>query len=100
MTLDELTKKISERMGDNSGLGAVLKFDLGDEGAITLDGKSEPNTVTNDDGEADCTVGVSLGDLVDMIEGRLDPMAAFSLGKLRIEGDMAVAMNLGSLMNG
>ena len=100
MTLEELTTKIRERMGEQSGLDGVLKFDLGDDGAITLDGKSSPNTVTNDDGDADCTVGVSLGDLIDMIKGDLDPMAAFSLGKLRIEGDMGLAMKLGGLMNG
>ncbi|MEX1362987.1 MAG: SCP2 sterol-binding domain-containing protein [Nannocystaceae bacterium] len=35
-----------------------------------------------------------------MIKGDLDPMAAFSLGKLRIEGDMGVAMKLGGLLGG
>ncbi|MCA9656264.1 MAG: SCP2 sterol-binding domain-containing protein, partial [Myxococcales bacterium] len=92
--------KIRERMGNDSGLDAVLKFDLGDDGVIVLDGKSSPNTVSNEDGDADCTVGVALDDLVGMIKGDLDPMAAFSLGKLRIDGDMGVAMKLGGLMNG
>lgn len=99
MSVEDLTKKIGERMGQDSGLGAILKFDLGDDGAIVLDGKSDPNSVNNDASvEADCTVGVSLEDLTAMIGGDLDPMAAFSLGKLRIEGDMGIAMKLGSLM--
>jgi putative sterol carrier protein len=97
-SLSDITTKIREKMGQNSNLGAVLKFDLGDDGVIVLDGKSEPNTVSNDDVDADCTVGVALGDLKAMIAGDLDPMAAFSLGKLRIDGDMGVAMKLGSLM--
>jgi putative sterol carrier protein len=33
-----------------------------------------------------------------MLVGKLDPMAAFSLGKLQLEGDLGVAMKLGSLM--
>ena len=97
-SLSDVTTKIRDKMGQDSGLGAILKFDLGDDGVIVLDGKSEPNAVSNDDKDADCTVGVSLEDLSSMIYGDLDPMAAFSLGKLRIDGDMGVAMKLGSLM--
>lgn len=100
MTVEELTTKIRERMGDDSGLDATLKFDLGDDGVIYLDGKAQPNTAHNEDKDADCTVGVALEDLVGMIKGDLDPMAAFSLGKLRIDGDMGVAMKLGGLMGG
>jgi putative sterol carrier protein len=98
MSLADVTTKIRDKMGQDSGLKAVLKFDLGDDGVIVLDGKSEPNAVSNDDRDADCTVGVALADLRAMMSGDLDPMAAFSLGKLRIEGDMGVAMKLGSLM--
>lgn len=98
MSLEDVTKKISDKMGQDSGLDAVLKFDLDDDGVIVLDGRSSPNVVTNEDKDADCTVGVALADLEAMIKGELDPMAAFSLGKLRIEGDMGVAMKLGGLM--
>ena len=100
MSLEELTSKIRDKMGQNSGLDSTLKFDLGDDGVIFLDGKSSPNSATNDDNEAECTVGVALDDLKAMISGDLDPMAAFSLGKLRIEGDMGVAMKLGSIVGG
>lgn len=101
MSIEDVTSKIRDRMGDNSGLDSILKFDCGDDGVIVLDGKSSPNAVSNDAKvEADCTVGVALADLQQMIAGELDPMAAFSLGKLRIEGDMGVAMKLGSLMGG
>lgn len=98
MSLEELTTKVRDKMGQDSGLDATLKFDLGDDGFLFLDGKSTPNTVSNDDKEAECTVGVALDDLNAMIKGDLDPMAAFSLGKLRIEGDMGVAMKLGQLL--
>ncbi len=100
MSLEELTTKIRERMGEDSGLGATLKFDLGDDGVLFLDGASEPNKVTNDDDDADCTIGVAFDDLKAMMSGDLDPMVAFSTGKLRIEGDMSIALKLGNIVGG
>lgn len=101
MSVEELTDKIKKSVGDDSGLGASIKFDLGDDGAIVIDGSVQPNVVNNDaDFDAACTVGVSLDDLKSMMSGDLDPMAAFSLGKLKLDGDMSIAMKLGSLLGG
>lgn len=98
MSLESTTSKIAGRVGDDSGLGATLKFDLGDDGVIHIDGASNPNAVSNDDKDADCTVSMSLGDLEALIAGELDPTVAFMAGKLRVSGDMGVAMKLGNLV--
>ncbi len=98
MSLEDLTNTIKEKVGDDAGLDASIKFDCGDDGVIVIDGTVSPNVVTNEDIDAQCTVGVALDDLKAMMAGDLDPMAAFSLGKLRIDGDMSVAMKLGNLM--
>ena len=98
MSLESTTSKIKEKVGEDCGLGAKLKFDLGDDGNILIDASEVPNHVSNDDVDADCTVKMSLADLDAMLSGDLDPMAAFSLGKLQLEGDMSVAMKLGNLM--
>ena len=95
---EELTVKIRKRMGQDSGLGATLKFDLGDDGIIFLDGRSIPNSVTNDDADADCTMGIALADLKAMLSGDLDPMIAFSSGKLRVEGDVGAMAKLGNIV--
>ena len=76
--------------------GKKVKFDFGDAGKIYLDGVG--NKVTNEDGAADTTIKVKLEDFVDMAGGKLDPTAAFMQGKLRVEGDMGVAMQLQGVM--
>jgi putative sterol carrier protein len=98
MSLESATNTIKGRVGDDAGLGATLKFDCGDDGVIVIDGRAKPNTVSNDNREADCTVGLTLGDLEAMLAGDLAPTTAFMTGKLRVEGDMGVAMKLQSLM--
>lgn len=94
MTLDECTQAIRTKVGDDSGLAATLKFDCGDEGTIYIDGRSAPNSVTNANGEADCTVGITLANLNALLKGELEPATGFMVGKLKVAGDMAVAMRL------
>lgn len=94
MTYDEIYTRFS-----SAGAvvpGKTVKFDFGDDGKIFLDGKG--NKVSKDDAAADTTIKVKLQDFVDMAGGKLDPTAAFMQGKLRVEGDMGVAMQLQSVM--
>jgi len=99
MSLESSTETIRSNMGDDSGLGATVKFDFGDDGLIFMDGASSPNAVSNDDTEADCTISMSLEDFENMLTGDLDPTTAFMMGKLKVEGDMSIAMKLSSVMN-
>ncbi len=94
MTLDECTNAIRSKVGSDSGLNASLKFDCGDDGIVYIYGKSTPNSVSNDNGEADCTVGITLENLTAMLEGDLDPATGFMMGKLKVSGDMSVALRL------
>jgi len=99
MSIQEVTETVKTKVGEESGLGSSIKFDCGDDGVIVIDASVSPNVVSNDaDFDAACTVGVTLEDLKAMMAGDLDPMAAFSLGKLKLDGDMSVAMKLGNIM--
>ncbi len=98
-TLEEITEGMRNRVGDDSGLDATLKFDFGDDGVIYLDGSSTPNTVTNEDKDADCTMKISKENFLAMVGGELDGTTAFMMGKLKIEGNMGVAMKLQSVLN-
>ncbi len=100
MSADQLaafTSSVREKVGDDSGLDATIKFAFTDGGVLFIDGKSSPNAVSNDDAEAQCTVKVSSEDFGKLVSKELDPMAAFMGGKLKIEGDMGIAMKLGRL---
>ncbi|HMM85945.1 SCP2 sterol-binding domain-containing protein [Azohydromonas sp.] len=94
MDLQACTEALRAKVGDASGLNATLKFDCGDDGIVFVDGKSIPNSVSNDDKDADCTVGISLDNLTAMLEGDLEPATAFMTGKLKVSGDMSVALKL------
>ncbi|MBL4598674.1 MAG: SCP2 sterol-binding domain-containing protein [Rhizobiaceae bacterium] len=98
MTIEAAAESIRAKVGDSSGLGATVKFDCGDDGSVFVDGASTPNTVSTDGGDADCTVSLDLETLNELIAGDLDPTAAFMQGKIRVDGDMSVAMKLSSIL--
>lgn len=47
---------------------------------------------------ARCTVVITDADLVNMVNGRLNPQMAFMSGKLKIQGDMGLAMRLQQIL--
>ena len=89
-TLQDITDIMAKAVGVDSGLGKSLKFDFKGDGFILIDGGS----VTNDDKPADCTIVISKDDFELMADGKLDPTMAFMQGKIKINGDMSVAMKL------
>jgi len=78
----------------SSGFDRVVKFDLGEDGVIVIDGAS----VSTEDKPADCTITVSSDDLESMVNGDLDATSAFMQGKIRVDGDMSIAMQLSQLL--
>ena len=94
MNLEECTQAIRTKVGADSGLNATLKFDCGEDGTICIDGRSAPNTVSNESVETDCTVGITLENLTALLAGELEPATGFMMGKLKVAGDMSVAMRL------
>lgn len=48
--------------------------------------------------DAKCTITVAAKDFVDIINGKLNPQMAFMSGKLKVAGDMGLALKLQSLI--
>ena len=99
MSLEFVTAGLKEKVGEDCGLGAVLKFDFGDDGILVLDATQVPNVISNDDADAACTMTISLADFMAMAEGKLDGTSAFMSGKLKIQGDMGIAMKLAPILS-
>lgn len=93
MNLEEIAARINERI-QGSGFGHSVKFDMGDDGVIFIDGEK----VSTDDATADCTITIAKDDFESLAAGELDPTSAFMQGKMKIDGDMSVAMQLSQLL--
>jgi len=78
-------------------LQATLKIIMDDEHYVYVDGYT--GQVSKEDKEAECTLVLSLQNMVEIIAGVLNPTAAFMQGKLKIEGNMGVAMRLQSFFS-
>ena len=96
MDLAELTAKASAALAGGSDFKKKVKFDFGDIGKLLIDGAA--GTADNSDDAADATIKVNWDDFVKISTGALDATMAFMQGKLKVEGDMSVAMQLQSLM--
>jgi putative sterol carrier protein len=99
MDIERATEKIREQALNNAPFGAKLKFVIDDQ-PIYLDGTGAENVVTNDDNEADCVISASGDNFLKLMKGEINPMMAVMTGKVKIKGDMGVAMKLKSLMGG
>ena len=82
------------------GLDCVIQYDLTGDGAAQYHSKIKDGAATVTPGphpSPNMTITMAAQDFVDMTSGKLDGMSAFMSGKLRISGDMGLAMKLQSL---
>lgn len=93
MGLDEIAAKLKGRVAAGD-FDRSVKFDLGGDGVIVVDGAA----VTTADAPTDCTIALSRDDFEAMLAGELSPTAAFMQGKIKVDGDMSVAMALSQLL--
>lgn len=94
----EIQNRAQENASKTAGLTATYKFDVQGAGTWMVEINDGELNVKEEDGEAQCTVVVSSDDFEQIIEGKLNPQMAFMSGKLKIQGDMGLAMKLGNVL--
>ena len=85
------------------GLDCVIQHDLSGDGggeyyATIKDGACTVSEGTHE--SPTMTLSMAASDFVDLMQGKLDGMSAFMGGKLKIGGDMGLAMKLQTLFSG
>ena len=94
---EKIAKKLVEKPDLSKAVNSVYEFNItGDTGGVwTVDLTKEPGTVqAGSTGTAKCTVTCAANDFMNIVSGKMNPQMAFMSGKLKIKGDMGLAMKL------
>lgn len=86
--INEAVTQLSSKIGTFDG---SVKFVIEDEGAIMLDEAG----VRAGDEPAECTMTADAETFQGILNGDVNPTAAFMSGQLKVDGDMGQAMKLG-----
>ena len=102
MTPADIFKEMSANLNPDAakGMNATIQFNLSGDGGgqwyvAIKDGKADVQQGTAP--SANMTLSMTAQDYVDMITGKLNGQMAFMSGKLKISGDMGLAMKMQTL---
>lgn len=101
--MSEVEERLRESLPRLNRLGAMVRFDLGADGRWLVDARSAPPRLDHqedDDEDLDpaCTIRISSDNLLKLMDGRMDPMLGYTLGKIKVSGSLGVAMKLVNAM--
>ena len=83
-----------------AGMKAVYQWDVTGDGGGTWNADIADGAITVSEGahaSPNITITVAAGDWLDILNGKLDGQMAFMSGKLKVKGDMSLAMKLKTL---
>ena len=81
---------------DLSVLGGSVKFVV-DDNVVMIDGNS--GEISSEDNEATCTISTDAETMQSIMDGSTSPQAAFMTGKLKVAGDMSIALKVQSIIS-
>lgn len=84
---------LNEKLG-GEGFDGTAKFVIEGDGAIVIDASG----ARAGDDETEVTLSADRDTFESILAGDLDPTAAFMSGRLSVDGDMGMAMKLGSVL--
>ena len=101
-TVKETIELMSTRFkaANAAGVNKTIQYDITGDGGGTWHAVIKDGTCTVSSGAGsapDLTVTMASSDWLDMTAGKLNGQMAFMSGKLKLKGDMGLAMKLASL---
>ena len=93
--IDAAVAAIAEKV--TGGFDGSAKFMIEGEGAVIID--SDGVRASDEDEEADVVMSADSDTFQEILAGDLNPTTAFMSGKLKLDGDMGMAMKLGSVLS-
>ena len=101
-SVEQVFEVMQERFNPDaaSGVNAVFQFDLSGENGGQYWVKVADQQAEVSEGQAEnptITVLASADDYLKVVNGELAPMSAFMQGKVKVKGDMGMAMKLQNL---
>ena len=98
MTLEQATQAIRQKVAGGFPIDGKIKIDLGSDGAIFIDGTASPASVANTGDGEDVSIITALDVFQGILEGSQNAQMAFMTGKLKIDGNMALAMKMAQFL--
>ena len=97
---ERITENLKTNPDKVAGIKAVYQFNItGDGGGnYFVDLTEAPKVSTGTAEKANCTITASSSDFIDIVTGKLNGQMAFMTGKLKIAGDMSLAMKLQKIL--
>ena len=83
-----------------AGMKAVYQWDITGDGGGKWNAEIADGAISVNEGEnasPNITITVSASDWLDITNGKLDGQMAFMSGKLKVKGDMSLAMKMKTL---
>ena len=95
MSADADLNVVQDLLPKLTRMDAVLRFELSDGAGYTIDAR-DGRVALVDDGnlDPDCTINSSRENFTKLLSGDMDPILAYTLGRIKVQGSMDIAMKL------
>jgi len=98
---EEIALQLKKSPDKVKAVNSVVEFVITgpNGGTWTVDCTKQGGEIKNGStGQAKLTVTVADTDFVDVYKGKLDPQTGFFSGKIKVKGDMGLALKLGNIL--